>query len=75
MDEDISWLQHMGFKGGVCLEMFFRKYNRIVRFRVTSKDSGGDITAKDYETGETIEFNKNQLLKVEYCTLREVDCD
>ena len=70
-----NWEQHYHLSGGRCFEMYFLEYNATIRFKVVSSDSSGDKTAINCSTGERFEFNRNQLLKREYVTLVEIDCE
>ena len=70
-----EWIKHMHLKGGHCFEMYFTQFKRIVRFKVVGLSGGGERTAVDCETGEKFEFNITQILKIDYHTLREINCD
>lgn len=70
-----KYMELLNFEGDKCFEMNIRKYDRKVRFKVKYRDSDGVIQGEECDTGETIEFNRNKLLKVEYSTLTEIDCD
>lgn len=70
-EEEISLL----FEGGKCYEMYLRAYSKVMRFRVYKRDSAGSIWAKECGTNEEIYFSILQLLKVEYSTKHEIDCN
>lgn len=70
-----EWEQHIHLAGGRCFEMFFLSQNATIRFRVVGLDSFGGRQAINCQTGERFEFNRNQLLKREYATLIEIDCE
>lgn len=70
----INWEQHFHLSGEKCFEMFFLNYNSIIRFRVISSDSLGTRKARNCTTGHNFEFNRNELYKLEYETLIEIDC-
>lgn len=64
----------MGFEGRKCFEMYFRQFNAKIRFKVFKRDAMGNIWSKVCGTNEVVEFNRHELLKVEYSTLIEIDC-
>lgn len=69
-----EWENHYHLSGGRCYEMYFREFDSVIKFKVIGLDSFGTRRAKNCETGEEFEFNRERLLKVEYATLREIDC-
>lgn len=70
-----EWEQHIHLSGGHCFEMYFLSFNATIRFKVVGRDSSGGRTAENCSTGERFQFNVNQLLKREYATLVEIDCE
>lgn len=72
MEEE--WTKHIHFTGGHCFQMYFIEFDSIKRFRIIMKDGPGQIRARDLDTGAEFEFNRNQLLKIEYSTLIEIPC-
>jgi hypothetical protein len=61
------------FSVGKCYSMFFLNVSRQRDFKVIGFTSGV-WQGKDCESCEIFEFNKNQLLKKEYSTLKEIEC-
>lgn len=70
-----DWEPHMHLSGGRCFEMYFLQFEATIRFRIVGLDNFGNRTAINCSTGERFEFNREQLLKKEYDTLVEIDCE
>lgn len=70
-----EWENHVHLTTGLCFEMYFNKFNEKVKFKVIGKDSFGTIKAKRCDTKNHFEFNFYSLLKIEYFTLKEIECD
>lgn len=70
-----NWEQHIHLTIGHCFEMYFKMFGQIIKFKVIGQDNFGTKKAKKCGTGEIFEFNVNSLLKLEYSTLQEIDCN
>ncbi len=70
-----EWEKHYHMSTGSCFEMFFTEYDGIIKFKVIGSNSDGDKKALNCDTHEEFTFNREQLIKVDYSTLREIDCE
>jgi hypothetical protein len=70
-----EWKNHYHLSGGRCYEMYFISFDCVIRFKVVGLNSFGGRTAINCDTNEKFEFNRESLLKKEYATLREIECN
>jgi len=70
-----NWENHIHLSLGLCFQMYFNMFQQVVEFKVIKSDNFGNKTGRICSTGDTFEFNVNNLLKVEYSTLVEFSCN
>jgi hypothetical protein len=73
MEEE--WINHFRLSISKCYQMKFSEYDDCIRrFKVIGL-SGEYRKVRDLDTGEEFEFYRNNLLKIDYSTLIEIDCE
>ena len=69
-----EWIKYWPPKFDKCYSMNFKIYDKVKHFKVVGLDSSGKIKALDCDDKSNFEFNHNNILKIDYSTIREINC-